>query len=300
MTVKTGQRKGNEIDEADKEEVNLYKENERILAKEVRENAVDSIPGKVLQRVGEVSEEKRKTHAQYEREQESRSRHMMSERGGEAICTGPTMVFRSRFLHVPKLTFIYLLLKNEAQDIPYVLMIRERVDIRGQVRAMEPKEDIEALQMSPSQIGIIKERPVRRWAEGQNAQDKKFRHTAEKVIKKRKKLEERAKKMLADAREQGLLLENDSIHRKEQEIQSAKNRGAKRANSDGESVFSATVSRRIDDDRRWGPLDLANEKPPPTAIAARRDTVCSVFHILFIILCYLVLIELYSQRPWRC
>lgn len=152
-------------------------------------------------------------------------------------------------------------------------MIRERVDIRGHVRPMEPKSDIPILQMRASEIGIIKEKPVRRWADGQNAADKKYRRAAEKVIKKRKKLEARAEKMLADAREQGLLLEGDSIHTKE-ELE-AKRKSAKRADSDSESTFS-TVSRRIDIDRRWGPLDLKNERPPPTAIAARRDTVCFI------------------------
>lgn len=159
-------------------------------------------------------------------------------------------------------------------------MIRERVDINGHVRPMEPKSAIPALQMRPSKIGIIKERPVRRWADGQNAVDKKYRRAAEKVIKKRRKLEAKAERMLADAREQGLLLENDSIYRKEGA--EAKRKGVKRADSGGDSILS-TISRRIDVDRRWGPLDLQNERPPPTAIAARRDTVCITDMILFLV-----------------
>lgn len=160
-------------------------------------------------------------------------------------------------------------------------MIRERVDINGHVRPMEPKSAIPALQMRPSKIGIIKERPVRRWADGQNAVDKKYRRAAEKVIKKRRKLEAKAERMLADAREQGLLLENDSIYRKEG-AEEAKRKGVKRADSGGDSILS-TISRRIDVDRRWGPLDLQNERPPPTAIAARRDTVCITDMVLFLV-----------------
>ena len=46
-------------------------------------------------------------------------------------------------------------------------MIRERVDIHGVVRPMEPKEEIEALNIPPQEIGIIKEAPVMRWLAGQ-------------------------------------------------------------------------------------------------------------------------------------
>ena len=81
-------------------------------------------------------------------------------------------------------------------------MIRERVDVSGIVRAMEPAEEIEALRMPPQEIGLIKERPVRRWLEGQEAWDKKFKHTVEQVLRKRKHYEEKAERLLRHAREQ--------------------------------------------------------------------------------------------------
>ena len=48
----------------------------------------------------------------------------------------------------------------QEEDIPHILMIRERVDIRGRVRAMEPAEDMAALRVKPSSVGIIKQAPA--------------------------------------------------------------------------------------------------------------------------------------------
>lgn len=60
---------------------------------------------------------------------------------------------------------VYLLtfIPFRTQDIQNVLMIRERVDIYGVSKAMEPPEQIHALKLPPEQIGIIKEGPVLRW-----------------------------------------------------------------------------------------------------------------------------------------
>ena len=92
-----------------------------------------------------------------------------------------------------------------AQDIPAVFMIRERVDALGKVRPMEPVEEIEALRIPPQQIGVIKELPVRRWLEGQEKWDKKYKRTADHVIRKRKRYEQKAQRLLDHAREQGLV-----------------------------------------------------------------------------------------------
>lgn len=40
------------------------------------------------------------------------------------------------------------------------------------------------------------------------------------------------------------------------------------------SEKSIAVDGIIQTERRWGPLDLEDERPPPSAIAKRRDTVC--------------------------
>ncbi|KAG1755513.1 Alpha/Beta hydrolase protein [Suillus lakei] len=136
-----------------------------------------------------------------------------------------------------------------------MLMIRERVDIHGRVRSMEPKEDISALQIRPSEIGIIKEETLLKWLEGQEEWDRRFKYRATKVMKKRKKYEAKANSMIKNARQRGLLLVGESDDLVERP-----------------TVRSNAAHGAIQDDRRWGPLDLGDERPPPTAIAARQDT----------------------------
>jgi hypothetical protein len=141
-------------------------------------------------------------------------------------------------------------------------MIRERVNIHGLSRPMEPPEEIAALQLRPGQIGIIKEAPTIRWLKGQEDWDKRFKHNAQRAIKQRSKLEAKAKRLLENAHSQGLILNRDV---------------SKKDLRRSPSQFDSDATDGIQDDRRWGPLDLEDEMPPPTAIAKRRDTV-SVEH----------------------
>lgn len=135
-------------------------------------------------------------------------------------------------------------------------MIRERVNIEGIARPMESQEEMSVLRLKPAEIGIIKEAPTIRWLKGQEEWDKKYKQHADRAVRQRQKNEEKAKKLIAHAREQGLLLVSD-------------------AGPDLTSVLSTSAHATdgtIQHDRRWGPLDLANESPPPTAIAKRQDT----------------------------
>ncbi|KZT72544.1 alpha/beta-hydrolase [Daedalea quercina L-15889] len=152
---------------------------------------------------------------------------------------------------------------GSGKDIPRVIMLRERVDVFGKVRPMEPEEGIPALQLKPQSIGIIKEAPVKRWLTGQDLWDKKYKHRALKMIKRRRKYEEKAERLLQHAHEQGVI--HDSLVRPTVDHRSR-------------SHFSlaSAASGVIDHDRRWGPLDLGNEVPAPSAIAGRRDTAAAV------------------------
>ena len=114
-------------------------------------------------------------------------------------------------------------------------MIRERVDPLGCVRAMEPVEEIEALRMPPQEIGLIKEVPIRRWLEGQEAWDKKYKHAAEAVIRKRKHYEAKAERLLNHARQQGLIHDELTPQRSRVSI------------GDGISSIGETQTQR-----RWG------------------------------------------------
>ncbi|KAI0321985.1 hypothetical protein OF83DRAFT_1168008 [Amylostereum chailletii] len=152
------------------------------------------------------------------------------------------------------------------------IMIRERVDIHGQVRSMEALQDIPALQMPSSAIGIIKEAPVRRWLTGQELTDKKFVAKARKVVKKRHQVESRVNRMLAEARAQGFLLVDEGGSGALGVTVMEGNKAAKTMVSSVSANSGVNGGIRIDEHRRWGPLDLQDERPPPSAIAGRRDT----------------------------
>ncbi|KAJ7490392.1 alpha/beta-hydrolase [Mycena galericulata] len=137
-----------------------------------------------------------------------------------------------------------------------IRMIRERVDIKGQTRPMEPREDMSVLRLKPAEIGIIKEAPTMRWLTGQEKWDRKYKRQAERAFRKRQKNEEKARKLIGNARDQGLTLSSDRNPELSQVVSSS----------------AHTTDGIIQEERRWGPLDLDDEKPPPTAIAKRRDT----------------------------
>ena len=140
-------------------------------------------------------------------------------------------------------------------------MIRQRVDIRGGVRQMEAMDEIPCLKRKNIEIGLLREAPAKRWLTGQQEWDKRFENTAKKVERERKKLEAKFQATLSRAIELGLeyndLPDDVSIHTIDEDL------------ADGEGVIQGA--------RRWGPLDLSAETPPPSAIAGRKDTVCCLF-----------------------
>jgi hypothetical protein len=144
-------------------------------------------------------------------------------------------------------------------------MLRERIDVHGFARVMEPKEDIPALQIPPDQIGQIKEAPAMRWLRGQEEWDRRYRKKGQRVLEKRKKLVKKADRIIKHALDQGLV--HESFPESVVPVEKTTDRVVRRRTSIGE----------IQTDRRWGPLDLRGENPPPSAIAARRDTVRPVF-----------------------
>lgn len=147
---------------------------------------------------------------------------------------------------------------GSGEDLPRVIMLRERVDIFGKVRPMEATQEIEALHLEPSSVGLIKEAPVRRWLTGQELWDKKYKRAADKVITKRRQCERKAERLLRNAMEQG------NIHMSDDRPQPQ--------HRSSEASIASRPSGEIVADRRWGPLDLGDEKPAPSAIAGRRDT----------------------------
>lgn len=133
-------------------------------------------------------------------------------------------------------------------------MIRERVDIRGRIRPLEEAKMLQGLQLPLEEIGTIKEGAVCRYLTGQTKWDERFKKEARRVAKRRRKNEERVQTMLQQAAAEGLLgdlpLQTGDPH----------------APSDGDQQDGWADLVRL------GPLGLAGETPPPSAIAGRRDT----------------------------
>ncbi|KAJ8086857.1 hypothetical protein PM082_005682 [Marasmius tenuissimus] len=156
--------------------------------------------------------------------------------------------------------------EKEIEEALEVIMVRERVNIHGRVRRMEPRDEMQALQVKPAEVGLIKEAPAVRWHQGQEQWDKMFRKRAKKILKKRAHYETKSEKMIGLAREQGFSL----VREPEPEVLIL----AKPAKPPSRPDSKARKDRdgSIQSDRRWGPLDLDDEDPPPSAIANRRDT----------------------------
>ncbi|KAF8609765.1 alpha/beta-hydrolase [Ceratobasidium sp. AG-I] len=162
------------------------------------------------------------------------------------------------------------------------LLRAERVSIRGIVRPLSSS----ALKIPEDGVGVVKAAPVKRWLTGQDAWDDKYKRVARGVEKERAGWEKKALEVMKRA---GL---------SEEEVQAVwkeKTSGARRGSSEvggesggGEGGTSCAVMKaiaklndgeteeeraeRMRMGRRWGPLDVVGEMPPPSAIAGRLDT----------------------------
>lgn len=128
---------------------------------------------------------------------------------------------------------------------------------------MEPRGQLQALRLKPSEIGVLKEAPARRWAKGQEKWDKRYARSAKRALKQKAYYAAKAEKMIRHALEQGLIHKPEARPEEVDPSLSRTTTPLRHKKSLGE----------IEPDRRWGPLDLDNERPPATAIAGRRDTV---------------------------
>ena len=173
-------------------------------------------------------------------------------------------------------------ISHRPQKKPEAITLRERVDIRGQIRPMEPVQEIPVLRTPPGQIGLLKEAPVRRWLLGQQMWDEQFKDRPKKILKKRKKLEEEAEHLIRRVTRQGLVVntEGDDARASHEEVRGEgggeQGEARPKVEPQGRKMSGRSASTTIgdiDENLRFGPLDLDDENPPPSAIAKRRDTV---------------------------
>lgn len=143
-------------------------------------------------------------------------------------------------------------------------MIRERVDVHGRVRQLEPMEDIPSLQIPSDQMGLLREAPARRWLSGQEAWDRRYKTVGKRVEVGRRKNIKKYNRILERAKELGFVHTPNACRPTHENVD-----------------VDAEKDDVIQMDRRWGPFDLDDEDPPPSAIAARKDTVSISMSRLF-------------------
>lgn len=164
-------------------------------------------------------------------------------------------------------------LESDAPHHSISLLRSERVSIHGKIRPLEP----EALRIPKDGIGVVKAAPVKRWLTGQDAWDAKYKRTAKVVEKERAGWEKKALEVMKRAG----LSEDEVKAVWKQKTQGARGKGGEPSPEDTalDQVKSLQTDEtdsareeRMRTGRRWGPLDLAGEIPPPSAIAGRLDT----------------------------
>jgi hypothetical protein len=140
-------------------------------------------------------------------------------------------------------------------------MIRERVSTQGLIRPLEPESELGALNVPSSIIGEISELAAKRYIEGRGKFDKKFARTIRHIEKERLRNIERAKKDVT----QTLAQLQTYLHQEDGESpRSDKPADDRKGIREGLMATSGSWA--------WAWALDEDERPPPSSIAARRDT----------------------------
>lgn len=160
-------------------------------------------------------------------------------------------------------------------------MIRERVDMVGACRPLEPENQLGAMTMPPEEIGMIKTAAVMRYLEGQAKWDHKFARTFKRVARHRARNLKRAQKDAPKIVERWRRASPAGSSSRRASVE-----GTPRASPGATPRTSAEVSPRgslsseeyeedmgpiaVDETWAWW-WALDDELPPPSAVVSRRD-----------------------------
>lgn len=139
-------------------------------------------------------------------------------------------------------------------------MIRERVNIHGILRPLEPNSELGAMTMPSDEIGTIKEGPAMRYLTGQYLWDKKYKRARKEVEKHREKNLREARSKDGERIGRGIKGLYEEHHKRRAEV----------GEGEGDEHWSWSWDWALD-----------GEIPPPSAIVSRRDTVCFYFFYFF-------------------
>ncbi|KAG8893731.1 hypothetical protein FRB99_001780, partial [Tulasnella sp. 403] len=162
-------------------------------------------------------------------------------------------------------TIIVASAKGETRPPDSISILCERVDIHGQVRPLECDAELQALKLPPNEIGVIKDTPVKRWMDGQEMADTRWKKRCAKIERKKDDIKKAIVQKIEEKREKALKV-------------TASGDDATDTNREGNGSDGEKVEQFVDDGfytdgtRRWTPFDLEGETPSPSAIVGRRDT----------------------------
>jgi hypothetical protein len=163
-------------------------------------------------------------------------------------------------------------------------MIRERVNIHGVLRPLEPIQELGAMAMPADEIGTIKEGPAMRYLTGQYLWDKKYKRARKEVERHREKNLREARSKDGERIGRGIKGLYEEHHKKKAESAGQGEGAGKEGDGDGEGKEGDGDGAGKEGDEHWSwswGWALDGEVPPPSAIVSRRDTVSYTIHMLF-------------------
>lgn len=167
-------------------------------------------------------------------------------------------------------------------------MIRERVALDGHIRPLEDEAELDILRISPNDLGVIKDGPLRRWAEGRKIWDHKFMGRYKKIQVQRehhiKRSNKRVKETMKKLSEPHMSQKKNKKKRHGRKPSASADplpepvsNAAASTNCDGVAAREAPCEQP-DSSAEEAPADRFgwtlsdDERPPPSSIAARKDT----------------------------
>ena len=183
---------------------------------------------------------------------------------------GDPIVYKSAAVHSSKL-------------FPPDNMIRERVSIHGEIRAMEPEDDIEACKVDPQHVGVVAELVIRRYIEGRKRWDTMFAHTVRSIEKKRRKnLESSVQEArVRNFQQLQAYLFQDADEEERQHLAQEAERNGQTSGMTGEPANGKAIDRdkimkegfnKSAASWAWAWAIDGVERPPSSSIVSRRDT----------------------------
>ncbi|TCD60789.1 hypothetical protein EIP91_009518 [Steccherinum ochraceum] len=141
-------------------------------------------------------------------------------------------------------------------------MIRERVSTRGAIRPLEPEAELSAFALPPELIGVVSELAMRRYIDGKAKFDRKFRKSVKTIEKRRKRnfdFETAKKDAMKNMSQLQTYLDDQ-----------------KRARGPSQKVKGVREGLEASGSWSWAWALDVDERPPPSSIVSRRDTVEAV------------------------